>query len=236
VPAFIEFWTRAAELPRSEQEALWHGYVRRHPDVVNELTRAGISQIDAGQALATYPRLLPRIVANAGRASGWLDEAAAAVLPLLEADDREVTCKIIIGLARSNGWVTMLDGSPTIFIAIEQIPNHDAARILTAHEMAHACQWPEDGAGGRDERLGRTGAPRWATGSLPARRAIGAARSGGGHGIMLESAAVGRRAHGPSVGQPCHALVRRGRSCTKSANATSTAIRYAMLRLNAAGY
>ncbi|MFD0599053.1 hypothetical protein ACFQZ4_47715 [Catellatospora coxensis] len=71
---------------------------------------------------------------------------------MLQAQDLTVPCISMVGMARSNGWVSEVDGRHTLFLAVEQIPDADAARILATHEMAHAIQlpmpatpWPQDG-------------------------------------------------------------------------------------------
>jgi hypothetical protein len=55
----------------------------------------------------------------------------------------------MVGLDTSNGWFS----NGTLYLAMEQIPDERAARILAAHEMTHALQqllaaepWPEDSA------------------------------------------------------------------------------------------
>ncbi|MEV0459121.1 hypothetical protein [Catellatospora methionotrophica] len=151
VPAFLGFWQQAADAPPDRQTRLWREYAARHPEVADDVTRGG-GEPDPGPALARYPELIGRITANAPLAAGWIAEAYRLVAPLLRAEDRTVPCVSMVGLARSNGWVSEVSGRHTLFLAVEQIPGADAARILAAHEMAHALQlplpatpWPQHG-------------------------------------------------------------------------------------------
>ena len=149
VPAFLDFWAQAADATTSQQQALWRAYTADHPEVVNDLVRIGADTVGSMPAPATYAALLPRIITNAPVALDWLEGAAAEVTQVLDRTELSITCVSMVGLAGSNGWVTVFDGSPTVFLAVEQIPGPDAGRILAAHEIAHACQWPEDGPIGR---------------------------------------------------------------------------------------
>jgi len=151
VPAFLGFWREAATVPVDRQLELWREYVAQNPDVISDVARWG-GDPEPARALAQYPALLERITANAPLAAGWITEAAELVSPVLQADHLEVPCVSLVGLARSNGWVSQVDGKHTLFVAIEQLPDEASARILTTHEMAHAFQlplpqtpWPEDG-------------------------------------------------------------------------------------------
>ncbi|GAB4050490.1 hypothetical protein [Catellatospora paridis] len=151
VPAFLDFWAQAADAPPDRQLRLWRGYIARHPEVVADVIRGG-GEPDPGPALARYPELIDRIRANGALAAGWFEQAARLVAPALQAEELTVPCVSMVGLARSNGWVSEVDGRPTLFMAVEQLPHDTAARILAAHEMAHAIQlpmpatpWPEEG-------------------------------------------------------------------------------------------
>ncbi|MEU8002061.1 hypothetical protein AB0B66_12930 [Catellatospora sp. NPDC049111] len=139
VPAFLDFWQQAAEASTERQLALWRDYVTCHPEVVHDVIRDG-GEPDPAPAFARYPELIGRITANAPLATGWIEEAARLVAPVLQAQDLTVPCVSMVGLARSNGWVSELAGRHTLFLAVEQVPAADAARILTTHEMAHAIQ------------------------------------------------------------------------------------------------
>lgn len=151
VPAFLDFWRAAAECPADRQLELWHEYVARNPDVIRDVTRWG-GDPEPAKVLARYPALIERITANASLAAGWITQAADLVAPVLQADHLQVPCVSLVGLVRSNGWVSEVEGKHTLFLAIEQLPDVSSAQILAAHEMAHALQlplpetpWPEDG-------------------------------------------------------------------------------------------
>jgi hypothetical protein len=151
VPAFLDFWKEAGRVPVARQVELWREYVAQNPDVVNDVTRRG-DDPEPTEAFSRYPALLERITTNAPLANRWITEAADLVSPALQADHLNVPCVSLVGLARSNGWVSRVDGRHTLFIAIEQVPDEVCAQILSTHEMAHALQlplsetpWPENG-------------------------------------------------------------------------------------------
>lgn len=142
VPAFLEFW--------AAPDRQWDEYAGRHPDVLNDFTRTGrtLEPERLEKVLAAYPELEPRIRANAPHAVRWIEEAAARVVPVLDAEHVDIHGVAMVGLGTSNGWVH--DG--TLYLAVEMIPDESSAEILAAHEIAHALQfplpeqpWPDDG-------------------------------------------------------------------------------------------
>ncbi|MFI6826113.1 hypothetical protein ACIBG5_03340 [Kribbella sp. NPDC050241] len=142
VPAFLEFWTN----PNRQ----WDEYAGQHPEVLNDFTRTGrtLEPERLEKALATYPELEARIRANAPHATRWIEEAAARVVPVLEAEHVDIHGVAMVGLGTSNGWVD----NGTLYLAVEMIPDERSAEILAAHEIAHALQlplpehpWPDDG-------------------------------------------------------------------------------------------
>ncbi|GAB3820687.1 hypothetical protein [Kribbella italica] len=151
VPDFLEFWRRAARLDEHEQLALWAQYADQHPEVVNDLRRSGRAP-DPRQALERYPADLALIESNAKPAAGWVRDAAALVTPVLEATQLDLHAVVMVGLGTANGWVADFGGTPTLFLAVERIPDERAARIVAPHELAHAVQlqlpetpWPDVG-------------------------------------------------------------------------------------------
>lgn len=150
VPAFLEFWAKVVQEPERQLE-WWDEYVAANPDVLNDATRSGTT-IDPKQVLAGYGGREDLIRANAPRATEWITTAFDLVAPALAATDVELPAVAMVGLGTSNGWVSEVDGRYTLFLAVEQIADLDGARILAAHELAHALQlplperpWPEDG-------------------------------------------------------------------------------------------
>ncbi|MGZ0146387.1 hypothetical protein ACXJJ3_04905 [Kribbella sp. WER1] len=145
VPAFLEFWVSGD----------WDEYVSRHPEVLNDLARSGrtLQPAHREKAFAAYEQYADRIRANAPHTTRWIEQAAERVVPLLDAAEVDVDGVAMVGLATSNGWVA--DG--TLYLAVELIPDERAARILAAHEIAHALQaplpeqpWADDGPLGQD--------------------------------------------------------------------------------------
>ena len=151
VPAFLEFWAKAVQESPERQVELWDEYAAAHPDVLNDAARNGIT-VDPAEVLSGYRGREDLIRANASLATGWITSAFELVAPALAAADADVPAVAMVGLGTSNGWVSEVDGRYTLFLAVEQIGDIDGARILAAHELAHALQlplpeqpWPEDG-------------------------------------------------------------------------------------------
>lgn len=141
MPDFLEFWHRAAAQDEQQQLALWDQYVERCPEVIDDFRRSGRDP-DPQQALELYPKVLELVRANAEVAGGWVEEAAELVTPVLEATHLDVQAVVMVGLGTANGWVSHFGGRPTLFLAVERIPDGTAVRILAAHEFAHAVQLP----------------------------------------------------------------------------------------------
>ncbi|WP_344168286.1 hypothetical protein [Kribbella lupini] len=141
VPDFLEFWDQARAEDEQGQLTLWAEYVERHPEVIDDFRRSG-REPDPRAALGLYPKALELIRANAEAADGWVHEAAELVAPVLDARHLELQAVVMVGLGTANGWVSDFGGRPTLFLAVERIPDATAARILAAHEFAHAVQLP----------------------------------------------------------------------------------------------
>jgi hypothetical protein len=142
VPEFLQFWQQAAGQDEQRQLALWHEYVDAHPEVIEDLRRSGRVP-NPRQALKLYPTVAELIEANAEAGTGWVEEAAELVVPVLDAAQLDLQAVVMVGVGTSNGWVSEFRGRPTLFLAVEQIPATAYPRILAAHELAHAVQLPE---------------------------------------------------------------------------------------------
>ncbi|WP_405058177.1 DUF2268 domain-containing putative Zn-dependent protease [Kribbella sp. NBC_01505] len=141
VPAFLAFWDNAPDG--------WDEYVGQHPEVLDDLTNTGrtLTSERRERALATYREQEERIWVNAPHGVRWIEEAAARVVPLLEAEHVDLQGVAMVGLGTSNGWVS----GGKLYLAVEQILDERSARILATHEIAHALQlplpaepWPSD--------------------------------------------------------------------------------------------
>lgn len=46
-------------------------------------------------------------------------------------------CVLLVGVGGANGWVTRLNGAPTLFLALERLPDPPYDAVLVAHELIH---------------------------------------------------------------------------------------------------
>jgi hypothetical protein len=110
--------------------------------VIEDLRRSGRVP-EPRQALQLYPTVVELIEAHAEAGTAWVEQAAELVVPVLDAAHLDLQAVVMVGLGTSNGWVSEFRGRPTLFLAVEQIPDTAFPRILAVHELAHAVQLPE---------------------------------------------------------------------------------------------
>lgn len=125
-------------------------YEAAHPAVFEVYYRAWGLREKCGEAARDVPRLAPAMASIEARARGLAEEAEAFfVAEGLIDDDLDVV--LLVGARTSDGWVTELDGRPTLFLALEFLgdPPYDA--LLLSHEAFHIAHarhgaetWPED--------------------------------------------------------------------------------------------
>jgi hypothetical protein len=65
-------------------------------------------------------------------------------------DNADVPAVLLVGVGTSNGWVARWEGAPTLFLALELLPDPPYDEILVVHEMTHLAHdrsrlepWPE---------------------------------------------------------------------------------------------
>ena len=122
VPAFLDYWRDVSELPPSVQLSRWYEMEARYPLIANDARRMGVEP-KAERALTRYPDRIGLIERNAPLAAGWIREAYDLVAPVLGAEHLDVGGYSLVGLAQSNGWVSLVDGAQTLFVAVEMVPD-----------------------------------------------------------------------------------------------------------------
>jgi hypothetical protein len=131
---FVEF---AGQVPGGDVVTGWR---ERVVEPRADVYRAIEPWLDPADASTTLPALLDRrqdLLARSGRAHVAIREAHA-VLTAAMPDAGPIQAVVLVGLGRANGWATPIDGTPTLFMAVERLPDPGYDVVLALHEMIHA--------------------------------------------------------------------------------------------------
>ena len=90
------------------------------------------------EALDRLVAIEPQIRRFAGAAPAEVLRIGASISALLAASAVDVQCIVFVGLFGANGFQDLMGGMPTLFLALERIPDTMALDLLIAHEVAHA--------------------------------------------------------------------------------------------------
>ncbi|MDG4786858.1 hypothetical protein O7626_13115 [Micromonospora sp. WMMD1102] len=147
----------------------WHREVVE-PDA--EIFTAVRSWVDPGAAPDRIPGLIGQranLRARAGQAKAAVRKAATLLADLLDGE-QPIRAVVMVGLRQANGWVAPVRVEPTLFLAVEQLPEPPFDVVLALHELIHlvhqrrsARDWPSDRL---DADLFREGLAVHATGRL----------------------------------------------------------------------
>lgn len=149
VPGYLAL----ADVPDQRREAAWTDeYEAAYPEIFEKYYSAWGLRERSRAAAADVPDLAPRILA--------LEERARELIVMTErsfrddgllTDDLDVV--LLVGGHTSNGWVTELGDTVTLFLALEFLGDPPYDGVLASHEAFHvahsrhgAGEWPEDGA------------------------------------------------------------------------------------------
>jgi hypothetical protein len=148
VPGYLAL----ADVPDQRREAAWTDeYEAAYPEIFEKYYSAWGLRERSRAAAADVPDLAPRIPA--------LEERARELISLTEHSFREdglldddLDVVLMVGGHTSNGWVTELGGTVTLFLALEFLGDPPYDGVLASHEAFHvahsrhgAGEWPEDG-------------------------------------------------------------------------------------------
>ncbi|MFI5493859.1 hypothetical protein [Actinoplanes sp. NPDC051859] len=118
-----------------------------------ELHRAIAPWLDPADAARQLPDLVQRRadLVSRGRRAHEAVQRAAVLLRQVLPDAGAVDAVVLVGLGRANGWATAVSGVPTLFIAVDKLPEPGYDVALALHELLHAehlrraaRDWPED--------------------------------------------------------------------------------------------
>jgi hypothetical protein len=133
----VEFAEFAAQAPGGDAVAGWR---ERVVEPRADLYRAIEPWLDPADAPANLPALLGRrqeLLASSRRAQVAIREAHA-VLTAAVPDAGPIQAVVLVGLGQANGWATTIDGTPTLFMAVDRLPDPGYDIVLALHEMIHA--------------------------------------------------------------------------------------------------
>jgi hypothetical protein len=148
-PGYLEL----ADVPDQLREAAWTDeYEAAYPEIFEKYYSAWGLRERSRAAVADVPDLAPRILA--------LEERARELIALAERSfrddgllDDDLDVVLLVGGHTSNGWVTELGDTVTLFLALEFLGDPPYDGVLVSHEAFHvahsrhgAGEWPEDGA------------------------------------------------------------------------------------------
>jgi hypothetical protein len=149
VPGYLAL----ADVPDQLREAAWTDeYEAAYPEIFETYYSAWGLRDRSRAAVADVADLAPRILA--------LEERARDLIALTERSfrddgllDDDLDVVLLVGGHTSNGWVTQLGDTVTLFLALEFLGDPPYDGVLASHEAFHvahsrhgAGEWPEDGA------------------------------------------------------------------------------------------
>lgn len=119
-------------------ESTWiEEYERHHREIFASYYSSWGDVSARPSAAASVSDLAPVIGAREGRARMLVEQAEVALRGRGLLDGQAVEAVLLVGVGSSNGWVTELNGLPTLFLALEVLPDPPFDEVLVAHEMTH---------------------------------------------------------------------------------------------------
>ena len=149
VPGYLAL----ADVPDQLRPAAWTDeYEAAYPEIFEKYYSAWGLRDRSRAAAEDVADLAPRILA--------LEERARELIALTERSfrddgllDDDLDVVLLVGGHTSNGWVTELGDTVTLFLALEFLGDPPYDGVLASHEAFHvahsrhgAGEWPEDGA------------------------------------------------------------------------------------------
>src|SRR5690348_6135357 len=133
VAAFAEL---EADQPVAGLVAQWRATVVE-PDAA--VYRAVEPWLDPAHAVNALPELVsrgPELLRRTSRAEQAVRKAHTLLRHALP-DAGPINAVLIVGLGGANGWATHVDGEPTLFLAVDRLPEPGFDVVLALHEMLH---------------------------------------------------------------------------------------------------
>ncbi|MGC4110399.1 MAG: hypothetical protein QM747_08260 [Nocardioides sp.] len=149
VPGYVAL----ADIPPDRRESAWTDvYEAAYPEIFATYHSGWGKHERCLAAAVDVPSEAPRILAVEARARALLEETERSFrADGLLSDDLDVV--LLVGGHTSNGWITELDETVTLFLALEFLGDPPYDGVLASHEAFHVAHsrhgadgWPEDGA------------------------------------------------------------------------------------------
>jgi hypothetical protein len=141
-----------ADVPDGEDRtAVWvRDYEARYPSIFQSYY-SGWGKVGRRESAAGRVReLAASIEHREWRARLLVDRVEASLRAHELLDDAAVSAVLLVGVGTSNGWVARWEGAPTLFLALELLPDLPYDHVLVVHEMTHLAHeraargiWPE---------------------------------------------------------------------------------------------
>jgi hypothetical protein len=133
----VDFAEFAGQVPAGDVVTGWR---ERVVEPRADVYRAIEPWLDPADARASLPALLGRreeLLARSRRAQVAIREAHAVLMAAMP-DAGPIQAVVLVGLGGANGWATTIDGTPTLFMAVDRLPDPGYDVVLALHEMIHA--------------------------------------------------------------------------------------------------
>lgn len=135
---------------RAGQAAWLRDYEARHPSVFESYYSAWGDVDRRAAAAARVREFAPHVPSRESRARDLIERAEVNLREHDVLDGEDVPAVLLVGVGSSNGWVAHWQGQPTLFLALELLPDPPYDDVLVAHEMTHLAHhrchrdpWPE---------------------------------------------------------------------------------------------
>jgi hypothetical protein len=139
-----------ADQPVDRLVAQWRATVVEPHAVLYRAVEPWLDPVHAEEALPELVGRGPELLRRTPRAEEAVRKAHTLLRQALPGAG-PINAVLVVGLGGANGWATCVDGEPTLFLAVDRLPEPGFDVVLALHEMLHAEHlrraaygWPAD--------------------------------------------------------------------------------------------
>jgi len=139
-----------ADQPVDRMVAQWRATVVEPHAAVYRAVEPWLDPVHAEEALPELVSRGPELLRRTPRAGEAVRKAHTLLQQALPGT-HPINAVLVVGLGGANGWATHVDGEPTLFMAVDRLPEPGFDVVLALHEMLHAehlrraaHSWPAD--------------------------------------------------------------------------------------------